>query len=338
MKSYNKKCPGCGIGFQYENDQQPGYAPTEESILCQKCFRSKNYGEYTNNLESFYELEEIKEIENNNVIMIIDVLNPFETLISDINKYVSKENLTILVNKIDCLPKAINHESIIDWIDELAYMKNIEFSNLALVSANKKSNIDAISSFITNSNFDTSIIGYSNVGKSSIIKALYNAIGKDVDNLVTNSIGTTKSIIELQYEDKIIKDYPGIILKGSYQNIMDIEELKETHPKKEIKVSNYQLNDQQTIEIGKYAKFNILEQEGKEGYQFTFSNLVELLRTKFKGNKEEFIEHEINHESNKRYDIIISGLGIITFKSKGQKLTLELPKDVVFNVVPSLYL
>lgn len=338
MKSYNKKCPGCGMDFQYENPEQSGYAPTEESILCQKCFRSKNYGEYSNNLESFYKLEEIKEIKDNNVIMIIDVLNPFETLISDINKYVDQDNLTILVNKVDSLPKSINHESIIDWIDELAHLKGIRFSQLAIVSAAKKINIDAISNFIINSSLDTSIVGYSNVGKSSIIKALYNAIGEEVNNLVTNSIGTTKSIIELKYQDKIIKDYPGIILKGSYQNIMDIDQLKESHPQKEIKVSNFQLNDHQSIWIGDYAKFNILDQDIKSGYQFTFSNLIEVTRTKLKDAIENFITHEIKHEKGKRLDIVISGLGIITFKSNGQTLSLELPEGVEFNVIPSLYI
>src|SRR5210317_1051293 len=119
-------------------------------------------------------------------------------------------------------------------------MKGIDFSQLAMISTHKKINIDAVASFVLNSERDTAIVGYSNVGKSSLIKSLFNAVGLEVNNLITNSIGTTKEVIELEYEDKIIKDYPGIILEGSYQNIMTIEQLKETHPKKEIKVSNYQ--------------------------------------------------------------------------------------------------
>lgn len=337
MKSY-KKCPGCGIPFQYTEKEQPGYAPSTESILCMNCFRSKNYGEYKNNLQSFYKLEEIKEIKDHNVIMVIDVLNPLETMIKDINKYVNPENLILLVNKVDALPKSIPEEAIIDWIDELAYMRGIEFTKLALVSSLKKKNIDAIATFILDSELNTSFIGYSNVGKSSLIKSLFRSTNKDVENLITNSIGTTKEIIELEFDNKIIKDYPGIILEGCYQNIMTIDELKQTSPKKEIKVSNYQLNDFQSLSIGDYAKFNILEQEGKLGYQFTFSNLVEIFRTKYKDIEiEDWESHELDHKNGNRYDIVISGLGIITFKSNGQKLVLQLPRGVKFNLLPSLY-
>lgn len=336
MKSYNK-CQGCGLILQDKLKDKEGYVPNLNSSICQKCFRSKNYGEFDNNLSTFYKLEEIKEIKNDNVIMIVDITNPYETMISDINKYVAKENLTILINKIDSLPKSIPHESLIDWVAEIAENKKINFNQLALISTTKKINIDAVANYILSSERDTSIVGYSNVGKSSLIKALFNAVGLEVNNLITNSIGTTKEVIELEYEDKIIKDYPGIILEGSYQNIMNIDQLKETHPKKEIKISNYQLSNFQTINIGDYAFFSILDSSEKNGYQFTFSNLVSINRSKYKELNNGFISYDINHKKGNRYDIIISGLGIITFKSNGQKIKLSIPKGVKFNVINSLY-
>ncbi len=336
MKYYNK-CEGCGLTLQNENENELGFVPNLESPICKKCFRSKNYGEFSNNLNTFYKLEEINEITEDNVIMIVDIMNPYETMITDINKFVSPENLTILINKIDSIPKSVPQEAIVDWIAEIAEDKNIDFNQLALISTTKRMNIDAVSAYILNSDRDTAIVGYSNVGKSSLIKALFNAVGLEINNLITNSIGTTKEVIELEYEDKIIKDYPGIILEGSYQNIMNIDQLKETHPKKEIKVTNYQLNDYQTIKIGDYAEFHILESNDKNGYQFTFSNLLEFHRGKYKQHNEEFITYEIEHKKDNRYDLIISGLGIITFKSNEQKIKLSLPKGVKFNLINSLY-
>ncbi len=323
--------------MQNTNPDEIGFVPNLESPICKKCFRSKNYGEFDNNLNTFYELEEIKEIKDDNVIMIVDIVNPYETMISNINDYVEPENLIILVNKIDSLPKSIPQEAFIDWIAEIAEMKGIDFNQLAMISTTKKINVDAVAAFILSSDRDTAIIGYSNVGKSSLIKALFNAVGLEVNNLITNSIGTTKEVIELEYEDKIIKDYPGIILEGSYQNIMTIDQLKETHPKKEIKVTNYQLNDFQTIKIGDYAEFHILESNDRNGYQFTFSNLIEFHRGKYKVHNEEFETIDIEHHKGTRYDLIISGLGIITFKSNGQKIKLSLPKGVKFNLINSLY-
>lgn len=337
MKSY-KKCQGCGLDLQSNDINKEGYVPNLESPICMKCFRSKNYGEFDNNLSTFYELKEIQEIKDDNVFMVIDIMNPYETLISNVNDFVEPENLTILVNKVDSLPKSIPEEALIDWIDEIAESKGIVFSQLAMISTYKKRNIDAVASFILSSERDTAIIGYSNVGKSSLIKSLFNAIGLEVNNLITNSIGTTKEVIELEYEDKIIKDYPGIILEGSYQNIMSIDQLKETHPKKEIKVSNYQLNDYQTISIGNYAEFHILESKEKNGYQFTFSNLVELHRGKYrKSENNEFETYNIKHTKGNRYDLVISGLGIITFKSNGQDIKLSIPKGVKYNLINSLY-
>ncbi len=335
MKSYNI-CQGCGVKLQSSYKDALGYAPNPNSPICQKCFRAKNYGEFSNNLNSFYKIDEIKEIKNDNVIMIVDALNPYETLISNINNYVNKNDLTILINKVDVLPKSIPNEAIIDWIAEIADEKEIEFKQLALVSANKRINIDAISSFIINSDKNTSFIGYSNVGKSSIIKALFESIGESINNLVTNSIGTTKEIINMKFDNKIIKDYPGIILEGSYQNIMDIDQLKLTNPKKEIRVSNYQLNSFQTIDINEFAQFSIKEQSGNKGYQFTFSNLVKLNRSKYKENSK-FESCILDHKKGNRYDLIISGLGIITFKSEGQVLELNLPKGVKYNLINSLY-
>ncbi len=336
MKSYNK-CQGCGVQLQNNDESGVGFVPNLESPICKKCFRSKNYGEFDNNLKTFYKLEEIKEISDDNVLMIIDVMNPYETLISDINKYVKPEDLTVLVNKVDSIPKSVPHEAIVDWIAEIAEMKGISFNQLAMISTHKKINIDAVAGYILCSERDTSIIGYSNVGKSSLIKALFNAVGLEVNNLITNSIGTTKEVIELEYEDKILKDYPGIILEGSYQNIMNIDQLKETHPKKEIKVTNYQLDNNQTIKIGDYAEFHLLNSNQKMGYQFTFSNLLEFHRGKYKGDNTEFVTYDIEHKSGNRYDLIISGLGIITFKSNGQKIKLSIPKGVKYNLIYSLY-
>ncbi len=336
MKSYNK-CQGCGLELQNTNSDEKGFVPNIESPICKKCFRSKNYGEFDNNLSTFYKLEEIQEIKDDNVIMIVDIMNPYETMISDINRFVDPVNLTVLVNKIDSLPKSIPQESLVDWIAEIAEDKGVEFNQLAMISTSKKINIDAIAAYILNSERDTAIVGYSNVGKSSLIKSLFNAVGLEVNNLITNSIGTTKEVIELEYEDKIIKDYPGVILEGSYQNMMTIDQLKETHPRKEIKVTNYQLNDFQTIKIGDYAEFHILESPKNSGYQFTFSNLVEFHRGKQKYHNQDFETFEIKHNKGNRYDLIISGLGIITFKSNGQTIKLSLPRGVKYNLINSLY-
>lgn len=42
-------CIGCGVTIQTEDKQGLGYAPkaslTKENVICQRCFRLKNYNE-----------------------------------------------------------------------------------------------------------------------------------------------------------------------------------------------------------------------------------------------------------------------------------------------------
>ena len=49
-----KKCAGCGIELQFEDKNREGYVPeekfmTEENLLCQRCYKIKNYGQNIGN-------------------------------------------------------------------------------------------------------------------------------------------------------------------------------------------------------------------------------------------------------------------------------------------------
>ena len=48
-KVIEKKCIGCGVELQHEDKNGIGYVPeekfiSEENLLCQRCFKIKNYG------------------------------------------------------------------------------------------------------------------------------------------------------------------------------------------------------------------------------------------------------------------------------------------------------
>jgi hypothetical protein len=117
MMSY-KKCLGCGVTLQSTNKDELGYVPdlNADGIYCKRCFRIDNYGDKVNNLtifeiESYLEKLSSDEFET---IMVIDALNPYDTLIPNINKYVQPSKLTLVVNKTDLFPRDINDERIIE--------------------------------------------------------------------------------------------------------------------------------------------------------------------------------------------------------------------------------
>jgi len=216
---------------------------------------------------------------------------------------------------------------------------DLEFKNIVLLSTYNKKNIDALANYIESSENSFSIIGYSNVGKSSLIKALFAAKGEIVNNLVSRTIGTTTKPIELDFFGTKVTDYPGFILETSMHNQLTQDQLKIMLPEKEINVVNYQLNEGQIVSIGDLVHFETTKQEENLGYQFMFSNEAEYHRGK-KENKDlsEFEKIEINPlQGAGRQDIIISGIGIITFQNKGQKLTVHLPKGVSVSVVKSIF-
>ena len=343
MKNY-KKCEGCGVPLQHTNLKQPGYSPKEDATLCQDCFRSLNYGEKENNLTEFRIEDYLETIqkENSEVFLIVDVLNPYQTIIDNLNDYVAEDRLTLVINKVDALPKAIKAETIIDYIVNIAETKNVYFKNISLVSATKLENIDALYEYIQALDTTVSVIGYSNVGKSSFIKALFKSKLVKINNLTSYTIGTTLEPITLELDGKEIIDYPGFFLRGNYQNILDIDNLRKAIPRKEIKVKTYQLHNDQLLNIDDLAFFAIKDSESKLGYQFTFSNDFKIERHKLEKKDDfvpnNFVEVEIKPlEGVERQDIIISGLGSITFQNLGEKLSVFVPEGVSVDVVESLY-
>ncbi|NOQ50101.1 MAG: GTPase RsgA [Mycoplasmataceae bacterium] len=344
MKSYNEQCPGCGSQKQQEDSTANGYFLNPHDQLCVNCFRLKNYGIKSHfvidiNIEAT--LKNIKK-DQDQVILIIDILNPYQTLLSSINEYIDEENLIIVVNKIDLLPKSISYPKIINWIRKIAIRKNIKFKKLILVSNYKKFNIDQLVNLIKNGNKNTSVIGYSNVGKSSFIVALFNAIGISTANLSANTIGTTLAAIKTPFNDKFIIDHPGFYLDGNFQNILDKKLLNKAMGKKELKQKVFQFtpNIDQVISIHNLFFLNFLQNKKPQNYQLLFSNQLEIKKiNKFKKNlSDNFVSHELILLPNiEKQDLIISGLGFITLKNNHQKIIIDLPKDIKFNLVESIY-
>ncbi len=340
-----KYCKGCGIKLQIEDKNNDGYINDLKNDFCKRCFQAKNYGKIENDFRNI----EIKKEEilknfsfNDEVLMIIDLFNPFESIINRINKFVNKNRLIIIVNKIDIFPKSIPREKILNWIEEILEIKKINYKKIFLISSKKNINVDNLFNYINSIKKDINVIGYSNVGKSSLISSLLKSIGKNSSNLITNSIGTTIKKIKIKLNNKnYLIDYPGFILKGSYQNLMNKNDLKKFNPKNEIKQITYQLINDQLI-CDKDEKFFIeTNSTNKLNLSFLISNSVIISRHK-KEKKEinkKYVKHEI--VLNKNYlkqDIIISGIGIINLKKGNDfKISIYLPENINFNVLKSIY-
>ena len=136
----NKKCLGCGVVLQNENILNVGYTPNLDNPYCMRCFKVKNYGE-TNQVATDKEeyLKILKSInkEKSLVLYVIDILNIRENL-DDIKKYLTNDIILVL-NKRDILPKSVRDEKILKYIMEL-----FTFKDYIIVSSLTNYNMDLL--------------------------------------------------------------------------------------------------------------------------------------------------------------------------------------------------
>ena len=108
----NKKCIGCGILLQSENEKSSGYVTDLNFSYCERCFRNINYSEI-NDLNIVIDNNSIIDVINQKsdlVFFIVDLLNISKNLINIYQK-ISKPKYFV-VNKVDVLPKNVTLDKI----------------------------------------------------------------------------------------------------------------------------------------------------------------------------------------------------------------------------------
>ena len=71
----NKRCIGCGLLLQDQDELEPGYTPNLKNDYCKRCFRLKNYGE--KNEETVNEENILKKVNKGEglAFFLVDFLN-----------------------------------------------------------------------------------------------------------------------------------------------------------------------------------------------------------------------------------------------------------------------
>ena len=298
------KCSGCGAYLQIDDPEKIGYTVSLNHTLCNRCFRINNYNEYqkiekTNN-EFIPILKKINET-NSLVLLVVDILNINKDL-NFITKYLNNDIILVLTKR-DILPYKVNNQKLLD------YDYGIKCIDKVIVSSNKNIGLDELYEKIYQYKKDKNvyIVGYSNVGKSTLInKLIYNY--SDINQTITTSMlpSTTLDSIEIPFNEELtIIDTPGIIESGNIINEVDSAILKKIMCKKEIKPITYQVKGKQTIVIEDI----ILIESANNNFTFYISNNLKIDRKYKELNKENLKEYTLRiSEFN---DIVILGLGFI---------------------------
>ncbi|MDI9230293.1 ribosome biogenesis GTPase YqeH [Staphylococcus caprae] len=352
------KCIGCGAPLQSEDKNAPGYVPEHnmfrEDVICQRCFRLKNYNEVQDvgmDSEDFLNLLTGLSDQKGIVVNVVDVFDFEGSFINAIKRIVGNKKIILAANKLDLLPKQINKRRVKKWLKKSARKYGLEAEDVVLISADKGWGIEELLQSINQyrNNEDVYIVGTTNVGKSTLINKLIEISVGEKDVVTTSRFpGTTLDMIDIPLDETtFMYDTPGIIQEHQMTHYVSEKELKTIMPKKEIKQRVYQLNEGQTLFFGGLARIDYVS-GGKRPLICFFSNDLNIHRTKTEKanelwksqlgsvltpphNAENFDLNNVKAvrlETGKaKRDVMISGLGFITI-DEGAKVIVRVPKNV----------
>jgi len=354
------RCIGCGSVLQSEDKNQAGFVPQAKleevsgEVVCRRCFRLKNYNEVTPlHITADHYRDIISEIGNESalVVKIIDIFDIEGSIIPQIAKLTNHNDMILVANKIDLLPKSIKEGKLKHHLMKIAADHNLKPKEIILMSAKKNKNLDETMSIITEyaENRNIYIVGATNVGKSTFVNALLKAYAGSTQDVITVSgnAGTTLDLIQIPFGDQLIIDTPGIINENQLTHYIGPKTLKAVTPKKEIKPVGFQLDAEQTLFVGGLARIDYI-QGTKASFVCYLSEFLTVHRTKLEnadhlfetslGNvlKPPFTEEErltlvphtfkINRAN--KMDIVLPGLGFIMYKGIGT-IVVHTPEHVI---------
>lgn len=360
-------CIGCGVTVQSEDPKELGYAPQsaleKESIICQRCFKLKHYNEVQDvslTDDDFLKiLNKVGETDSL-IVKIVDIFDFNGSWLPGLHRFVGRNDVLLIGNKVDLLPKSVKPNKLINWMKKSSKELGLNPIDVLLVSAEKGKHIleaaEAIDKYRNGK--DVYVVGCTNVGKSTFINRLIKEVSGEGDIITTSHFpGTTLDMIEIPLDDgQALIDTPGIINHHQMAHYVDKRDFKIIMPKKEIKPRVYQLNEEQTLYFGGLARLDYVS-GGRRSLTCYLSNELNIHRTKLENadelyknhagelltpprpdQLEEFpklIPHEFSLKEGKM-DIVFSGLGWVTVNEPGAKIVAHVPKGVNVIVRKSL--
>lgn len=306
-----KKCLGCGALFQMEDPKKAGFIEKEnfdKAVICKRCFRIKNYGDYeviNKNIKDYEKIFDEISKRRDLILFLCDIFTLDESL-NYINKLSGK--VILVITKKDLLPKSVKEYKLINYIKK---NYNLNIVDIIFVSSNKNYNIDLLYNLINKRKVSNNVylVGNTNAGKSTLINALIKSYGKNDSFITTSSLpATTIDLIEVKLNDVLtLVDTPGLVSPNNYLTNLNLKEVKKILPKVEIKPRTYQMKPNQSLLIGDYARIDYLSDE-KNSFTIYLSNNIKVDRINLNTNDilRDLKLTSFNLKRNK--DIVINGL------------------------------
>ncbi len=345
------KCIGCGSTLQSDDQHKPGFVPKhklealvdnpDEEVVCKRCFKLMHYNEViptSINEDTFFHM--LSDIPKHNALIVhlVDMFDIEGTIIPQIKRLTNHNELVVVGNKIDLLPKSVRYNKLIHNLKRICGENELKPTDVKVISALKNYELDDVLSDILElaGQRDIYIVGMTNVGKSTFINHILrsaNTVDKDVIT-VSHHPGTTLDFIHIPIGDNELIDTPGLMNNYSALTTLSPKSRSIVNPKKEIKPKTYQLHSGQTLFLGGIARLEFSSQSDLNITVYV-SNELTIHRRKTEDNDafEEMHRYtlltppvsESEDAPKKTYtlttpayksDIVIPGLGFVTLSEK----------------------
>ena len=327
----SKKCIGCGTTLQSSNKEEKAYireAKIKDSSYCERCFKIIHYNErIVTNLDNIndYILEEVNK-KAKYVYFLVDLLNINKDTMNTFKNIKSPK--TLIISKLDIIPKSIKNNLITSWLkEEYGIKEPVEFQ-----SSKKNLNTKALLNKLINQGIkEVYVLGYTNAGKSTLINLLTEATNQN--KITTSSIpNTTIDFIKIKTDDITIIDSPGFTNTNTIYNPEEFDLIKRVMPRNTLKPVTYQVKPISSILIEDKIR---ITSSINNSLTFYISNDINIERV-FDNNTNLINKKEITIKVPANSDLVIKSLGFINIK---KECTIKIHSDnkELFEVRKSMF-
>ena len=142
-------CIGCGAPIQTKHKDKMGYTPQSAlekgletgELYCQRCFRLRHYNEITDvQLTDDDFLRLLHEVGDSNalVVNVVDIFDFNGSIIPGLPRFVAGNDVLLVGNKKDILPKSVKTNKVTQWLTERAHEEGLRPIDVVLTSAQNK--------------------------------------------------------------------------------------------------------------------------------------------------------------------------------------------------------
>lgn len=177
-------CIGCGAQIQTTDKDVAGFTPQSAlekgletgQLYCQRCFRLRHYNEISDvNISDDDFLKLLHSVGESDalVVNVIDIFDFNGSIIPGLPRFISGNDVLLVGNKQDILPKSVKTGKVTQWLTERAHEIGMRPVDVVLTSAQNKQAIKDLIEKIEQyrKGRDVYVVGVTNVGKSTLINA-----------------------------------------------------------------------------------------------------------------------------------------------------------------------